>query len=188
MKRLPLLALLFLLESPSGQEGVAGETTGYASPPAQMGVPSGPAGGVDGSPQVASVIPSARPLKEMVDPPPNPTVAPTPTLQPATVGYASWLHGPAGRAHAPWGYWRMPPTPVRVWLYGNRERFVDVLVVGYCQCYVGTAQERLIDLARSDFALLADPAEGTVRVELVIPEHPDDARMRSEARDDGAYR
>ena len=48
------------------------------------------------------------------------------------------------------------------------ERMVRVRLTDWCQCYAGTATERIIDLDRRDFAVLAAPSRGLVPVVVTI--------------------
>lgn len=168
VREVALACLLFLImlalwPAQSVPNPDAGETTSTPSPSAHSGAPSEPAGSEDQADP--SVSPAPLATKGLQPSLMVPTV-PTPTTEPSalTVGVASWYPAPEGHASAPFGHWHMNPVAVRVW---RGDKYVTVEVIGFCQCYVGTDDERIIDLSRTDFAKLGDPIlEGTIDVEL----------------------
>lgn len=60
--------------------------------------------------------------------------------------------------------WGDPVAHVQVCSFDGVTRCVTVPVVDYCQCYVGTVDERGIDLSPAAFAQLAPLWRGLVRV------------------------
>lgn len=89
-------------------------------------------------------------------------------------GRASWYDGHPGEAAAGPALrgpgWRgstvlVLALPFRIF----SPRFVFVRLTDFCGCYRGTSSERAIDLDREDFARLADPSRGLVRVAIFGP-------------------
>lgn len=86
----------------------------------------------------------------------------------ARTGTASWYAyrpghaaaGPALRRMLGPG-WRGKTVTVRA-----NGRSVRVRLTDWCQCYSGTAAERIIDLDVRAFSRLANPSRGLVRVEV----------------------
>lgn len=84
------------------------------------------------------------------------------------VGAASWYGAAPSKAAAGpalrIGNWRN-----RIVLVCSKSNCIRVRLTDWCQCYKGTSRERVIDLPRSDFAKLAHPSKGLVRVKVVWP-------------------
>jgi len=91
----------------------------------------------------------------------------TPVANESISGIASWYDWHLGEAAAGPGlrrflgkHWR--GTVVRV----CSSRCITVRISDWCQCFRGTLDERLIDLDRRSFAVLADPRLGLVTVQV----------------------
>lgn len=122
-----------------------------------------------GAPSVAaSIVPTAPPADRaetsVAMPADDAIVAPKASMPAGLVGIASWYRYVAGQAAA---------GPRLRELLGPGWRGSIVTVGGlairltdWCQCYQGTATERLIDLDARDFARLAPLARGLVTVEI----------------------
>jgi rare lipoprotein A (peptidoglycan hydrolase) len=86
-------------------------------------------------------------------------------------GVASWYRYNAGQAAAG-PHLRALLGPDwrghRVWVCTS-VRCIVVKLTDWCQCYAGTATERIVDLDRRSFAALAAPSRGLVRVTVVLP-------------------
>lgn len=80
-------------------------------------------------------------------------------------GRASWYNDGAGLYAAVhswrWGDRRYRLTVCRA---DDLERCVIVTVRDYCQCYVGTSRERVIDLSPDAFSRLAPLSRGVIKV------------------------
>jgi hypothetical protein len=77
-------------------------------------------------------------------------------------GTASYYDDGPGLYAAVHSYkWGDPRYPVRVCY---ESRCVTVTVRDYCQCYVGTSDERIIDLSPQAFARLAPLGLGLIKV------------------------
>jgi hypothetical protein len=95
----------------------------------------------------------------------------TPTSPATVAGTASWYDfyprqaaaGPRLRAMLGSG-WRGSTVKVCV-----LSKCLAVRLTDWCQCYRGTARERLIDLDDRTFAALMPLSRGIVRVKVVIP-------------------
>lgn len=83
----------------------------------------------------------------------------------ATDGIASWWHGKvAAVPSCTWPWTDCPPVQVQSLDTGM---VIVVTPAMWCQCYVGTSDERLIDLTTSQLAALGlDPAQGLYRVRV----------------------
>ncbi len=77
----------------------------------------------------------------------------------ATDGTASWWHGNVAATHdCTWPWTDCQPIAVTSHLTGLR---IVITPAMWCQCYVGTSRERLVDLTRSQVrALGLDAADG----------------------------
>ena len=112
---------------------------------------------------VVALIMAATMLLSSADPPADPGVA----------GRASWYDwrpreaaaGPALRKMLG-PNWRGKTVVVCQYVGRTCTR---VKLTDWCQCYRGTARERIIDLDRRTFALLALPSRGLVRVTVRLP-------------------
>lgn len=88
--------------------------------------------------------------------------------QVGTSGIASWYTDklrPQGALYAavPSFRWGDEPYPVEVC---TAEACVTVTVADFCQCYVGTPDERVIDLSWAAFSRLAPLSVGLIPVEV----------------------
>lgn len=82
-------------------------------------------------------------------------------------GVASWYadaRAPQGSLYAAVPGYRGRPYWAVVRPYGKAQPKIRVLVMDSCACYVGTRDERAIDLSWSAFAKLAPLSRGIVRV------------------------
>ena len=85
-------------------------------------------------------------------------------------GRASWYGARGDVAAVPWWRFGMDPVWASVCTFGDGSaRCVSVLISDFCQCYVGTDRERVVDLSRNAFAQLADPSVGVIRVQMEVP-------------------
>jgi rare lipoprotein A (peptidoglycan hydrolase) len=84
------------------------------------------------------------------------------TSTPAT-GRASWYaaRGNVAAVHS----WRRGDEPYRVRVCASR--CVNVTVADWCQCFIGSSRERLIDLSDDAFRKLAPLSVGLLRVTVV---------------------
>lgn len=84
------------------------------------------------------------------------------------VGVASWYNDGPGMYAAVHGYrgkpyWVLAEGMVHGHLTGAK---VKVLVRDWCQCYIGTIRERIIDLSPTAFGRLAPLGMGLVKVRV----------------------
>jgi hypothetical protein len=102
--------------------------------------------------------------------------APLPAIASTQTGVASWYasRGSGFYAAAPWWHFGDDPVPVAVCRLaeGKVTGCVSLFVTDHCGCYVGTDDERVIDLSRDAFATLADPGVGLIRVQVDIGAQP----------------
>jgi hypothetical protein len=101
-------------------------------------------------------------------PPPDTGTAPQLAALSYT-GRASWYAASGHQAAVPW--WKAGQEP----LWAVVSRFADgrtysvtVLITGWCQCYVGTDRERVVDLSDGAFAQLAPLSVGLIRVTMEL--------------------
>jgi hypothetical protein len=98
--------------------------------------------------------------------------APLPAL--VRSGIATWyrdtsLDADALYAAMPEFRWGQKPYLVAVCAFGGgRSRCLTVPVLDACQCYVGTADERLIDLSPEAFRWFAPLSLGKIRVRVEV--------------------
>lgn len=93
-------------------------------------------------------------------------------------GVASWYHGTtAARNDCVWPW--VACTPIRITAL-ETGKVIVVEPAMYCDCYTGTANQRLVDLTLNQvYALGLDPARGLfrVRVEAASIETTGEAEM-----------
>lgn len=103
---------------------------------------------------------------------PQPPASSPPDTATATIrGRASWYAANGDVASVPgWRYGDTPYWAVVDRVADGRVYSVTVLVVGFCQCLVGTDSERVIDLSDGAFRQLAPLSVGLIRVTVEIAE------------------
>lgn len=97
----------------------------------------------------------------------TPVHVPAP-LPPGVLGVASWYADklrPAGALYAAMPRYRRGGPAQKVMACAG-SRCVTVPVVDFCQCHVGTPDERLIDLSPAAFSRLAPLSVGLIEVSL----------------------
>jgi hypothetical protein len=85
-------------------------------------------------------------------------------------GLATWYAASGDIAAAPWWRWGDDPEWATVsYFHEGQTLSVTVLVQDHCQCFVGTPDERAIDLSDDAFRQLAPLGVGRIRVTIEIP-------------------
>jgi len=171
----PTATMTLIVRAPRSAADEPKATTTPPSPEAQASAAgSGTWAGQPGeaSPSTAPTRPAAAADPASPGPRPPTTRPPStrPTAPPATralTGLATWLVAPVGTAAAgPALRAALGPTwrgkLVCVGARGGAS-CIEVRLTDWCACRVA-GQERLIDLAREDFAQLADPSRGVLDV------------------------
>lgn len=89
-------------------------------------------------------------------------------LHPTVAGVASFYRWHPGEAAAgpALRHWLGPHWRGQSVTVSRAGRSVTVILTDTCQCYEGTATERIIDLDRRSFAVLASPSRGLAGVTI----------------------